>query len=100
MIPRFFPRLVAVFLVPCLIADPVTASAFSNPSSIGARTDLSRPIFQEQALSGVALALNERHPLLHRVPGLGRLLRRISLKTSGAPPLPTTFEEIKDHQTE
>src|SRR5262245_36694747 len=44
-------RCVAFLLVPCLIADPITASAFSGPSPIPA----SRPnvsLFASQAMAG------------------------------------------------
>jgi hypothetical protein len=49
--PKLFVRIVAVLLVPCLVADPIIAAALINPySGVEVREDIN-PIFVQQAFA-------------------------------------------------
>jgi len=92
MINRNIIRAVSLLLIPCLVADPVTASAFSAGSGT---LHFSAPIvpasrFQQEALATTPLTHHERHPiLLLGVPILSSLLLLTTPMTTHAQRLPT-----------
>jgi len=52
--PKFLLRIVALLLVPCLVADPLMVFAFSSPDCVATMTPcgFNRRAFAEEAITG------------------------------------------------